>query len=252
MIPEVALYIVFCDLQFASLRLALALLNSLVTMGSPPNWIVKFLTNLRGYDRPASLGRRLNQNWSLQSDICSSLHIWLKEKWRRNWLKPRLHLWPFTIGTNAGDLNYRAEMKHKKMRIQSVPVGLLKAISTEPWRPKMYNTNHGWHLLTAQVKVANNLHREHYHHKQPVKASSQFSVWTASTCRHRGRYRTEPAILAVDRPGRKNLMVILRLRAAREGLCGHTEGSFELKAKAGQLLKTTLAMTLNGGGSSCI
>lgn len=99
-------------------------------------------------------------------------YVTVKEKWRKNGLKPRLHLWPFTGGTNAGDVNYRAEMKHRKMRIWSIPVGLLKTISTEPWRPKMYNTNHGWHLLTAQVIAANNLHREHCHHKQPVKASS--------------------------------------------------------------------------------
>lgn len=59
------------------------------------------------------------------------------------------------------------------MKIQSIPVGLLKTISTEPWRPKMYNTNHGWHLLTAQVIAANNLHGEHCNHKQPVKRSSR-------------------------------------------------------------------------------
>lgn len=32
--------------------------------------------------------------------------------------------------------------------------------------------NHSWHLLTAQVRAANGLHREHSNHKQPIWLSS--------------------------------------------------------------------------------
>lgn len=182
-------------------------------------------------------GFSTNQNWSSQPDICSSTlkkketevtaYMTVKEKWRKNWLMPRLDLWPFTSGTNAGDVNYRAEMKHKKMRIRSVPVGLLKTISNEPWRPKMYNTNHSWHLLTAQVMAANNLHREHCHHKQPVKASSlsQFGpLQHAAT-----EAPTELSQLFL-------LLVVLRLRAAREGIWGHRKG-FWVKGQSREAFK---------------
>lgn len=212
------------------------------------------ITHLWGCWGPASLGRHLNQNWSAQPDICSSTlekketevaaYVTVKEKWRKNGLKPRLHLWPFTRGTNAGDVNYRAEMKHKKMRIRSVPVGLLKTISTEPWRPKMYNTNHGWHPLTAQVIAANNLHREHWHHKQPVKASSPS---LSGPLQHAATQTlSEPSQVspAVDWPSRTDLMVGFYAESSK----GRTLGRFfELKAKIGELLKTTSAITLNGG-----
>lgn len=159
----------------------------------------------------------------------------VKEKRRKNWLKPQLHLWPFTSGTNADDVNYREEMKHKKMGIRGVPVRLLKTISAEPWRPKMYNTNHGWHLLTARVIVANNLHGEHCHHKQPMNATLP-SVWTASACCHKSPYpRAKPVFPTVGQPTLKIFMVVLRLRVARKWLWGHKKRSFEYKAKVGEL-----------------
>lgn len=59
------------------------------------------------------------------------------------------------------------------------------------------------------------------------------------------------AFPAVDWPSRINLMVVSRLRGAKEGIWGHTERSFELKARIGALLKTTLAKMQNGGDSGC-
>lgn len=139
------------------------------------------------------------------------------------------------------------------MRIQGVPEGLLKTISTEPWRPKMYNTNHGWHLLTAQVIAANNLHREHCHHNSLWRQVHRLCLdrFSMPPRRTENPFRTEPGFPRCCLASWHRFYGDFKAENRRERLWWHTERSFELKAGIGAILKTTSTIMLNGGDSGC-
>lgn len=130
------------------------------------------------------------------------------------------------------------------MIIECFPVGLLKTISTEPWSPKMYNTNHGWHLLTAQVRAANDLPRQHCNHKQTHIAKFTFYLWTTSVCERRVPFRIEAGLSTIYQSSQTNLIVSSEQRAVTERVRGEysvvvqaQQKSLEVKAKTGRLLK---------------